>query len=170
MEYRQKDYELVKEITEKQEEMLRFKQFSNKDALELGNFITGRIYEKGISLAIAIRKVNGAILYQHMTEGTNRNNQNWMLRKFHTVSLMERSSLGVWAVSHLMNEPVPVHGLSETEYVFCGGGFPIRLLTGEMAGILTVSNLPHIKDHNFIVQCLSEWLGLTDVPQILLEE
>lgn len=160
------NYEEIKQLTERQEEMLRFRQFSSKDALELGRFLTERIYAKGIDLAVAIRKVNGAILYQHMTEGTNLNNQNWMMRKFHTVSLMERSSLGAWAVSHLTGETIPVHGLSESEYVFCGGGFPIRLTSGEIVAILTVSNLPHTEDHYFIVESLAQWLGMENVPQI----
>lgn len=161
-----KAYEEIKRITEQQEKMLRFPHFSDKDALELGQFLTERIYEKGMELAVAIRKANGAILYQHMTEGTNLNNQNWMMRKFHTVSLMERSSLGAWAVSFLTGETVPVHGLSETEYVFCGGGFPIRMASGEIVAILTVSNLPHMEDHCFIVESLAQWLGVENVPQI----
>ena len=161
-----KALEEIKKITERQEELLRFPHFSNKDALELGKFITDKIYERDMELAVAIRKINGAILYQHMTEGTCLNNQNWMMRKFRTVSLMERSSFGAWVVSNLSGETIPIHGLSETEYVFCGGGFPIGVKTGEMVAILTVSNLPHIEDHHFIIEVLSEWLGIENVPQI----
>ena len=158
------DYEKVKQITEQQEELLRFRKFSNRDALDLGNFIVDRIREKKLELAVAIRRLNGAILFHHMTEGTNINNQNWMERKFNTVSLMERSSLGVWALSLITGETVAVHGLSEAEYVFVGGGFPIRLQTGEIAGVLTVSNLHHIEDHQFIVDSLSKWLNVREVP------
>ena len=157
------ELERIKRITEQQEKALVFEHFSNKDALALGSFLTDRVYEQGIELAIAIRRVNGAILYQHMTSGTNLNNQNWMERKYNTVSLMERSSLGAWAISNLTGETVPVHGLSESAYVFCGGGFPIRLVTGEIVAILTVSNLPQVDDHQFIVKGLSEWLGKKDV-------
>lgn len=161
-----KDFEKIEEITKQQEQLLVFPHFSNKDALDLGNFITQEIYDQKMELAVAIRRVNGAILYQHMTDGTNLNNQNWMMRKFHTVSLMERSSLGAWAISNLSGETVPVHGLSETEYVFCGGGFPIRLATGEIVAVLTVSNLFHIDDHRFIVKVLTKWLNIADVPQL----
>jgi len=159
-------FERMKTATEQQEKALVFERFSNKDALALGSFLTDRVYEQGLALAIAIRRVNGAILYQHMTDGTNLNNQNWMERKFHTVALMERSSLGAWAESNLTGETIPVHGLSESTYVLCGGGFPIRLATGEMVAILTVSNMPHIEDHQFIVKALSEWLGKKDVESL----
>ena len=157
------EFERIKKVTEQQEKVLVFEHFSNKDALTLGSFLTSRVYDQGLELAIAIRRINGAILYQHMTDGTSLNNQNWMERKFHTVSMMERSSLGSWAVSNLTGETLPVHGLSESTYVFCGGGFPIRLATGEVVAILTVSNLPHMEDHQFIVKALSEWLGKKDV-------
>ncbi len=38
--------------------------------------------------------MNGTILFQHMTEGTYLNDQNWMNRKLNTVALIERSSYG----------------------------------------------------------------------------
>lgn len=160
------NFEQIQAIVAKQEKVLRFEHFSNKDALDLGNFITNKIYDENMDLAIAIRKVNGAIVYQHMTNGTALINQKWMMRKFNTVRLMESSSLGVWAGSNLSGETVPVHGLSESDYVFCGGGFPIRLKTGELVAILTVSNLFHIDDHRFIVKALSQYLNIADVPQL----
>ena len=55
-------------------------------------------------------------------------------------------------------------GLLDTEYVLVGGGFPVRLNTGELVGVITVSNLPHEQDHQFIVECLQEYLGVQDVP------
>ena len=51
-----------------------------------------------------------------------------------------------------------VHGLKDEDYVFCGGGFPIRLKSGEMVGGLLVSNLPHEQNHQFIIDSLQEWL------------
>lgn len=158
------DYGKIKDVTEKQEEMLRFDSFNNRAAYELGKFLTERVYEKGIDLSIAIRKLNGTIIYQHLTEKTNHINQNWMMRKYNTVSYFERSSLGVWALEGLSGEAVSVHGLSTDEFVFCGGGFPIRLKTGEMVAVLTVSNLPHFDDHNFMIEALAEYLKVDNVP------
>lgn len=153
------NYEEIKLMTEKQEKALRFEHFSNKDALELGTFITNKIYEENMALAVAIRRMNGTIIYQHLTDGTNHINQNWMERKFNTVSYFERSSLGAWALEALSGETVDVHGLSKEDFVFVGGGFPIRLKTGEIVAVLTVSNLPHMEDHRFIIRVLSEYLG-----------
>jgi len=161
------DFHKILEITMEQEALLRFPAFHNRDALALGNFLAERVHARGIELAICIRKVNGNILFQYVTEGTCLNNQNWMNRKFHTVRLMERSSLGAWANSAILGEPVEAHGLSPQEYVFCGGGFPIRLTSGEMVGVITVSNLPHMADHQFIVEALTDWLKAKNVPSVL---
>ena len=33
-----------------------------------------------------------------------------------------------------------------------------------MIGIISASGIPGIGDHNFIVECLSDYLGVTDLP------
>lgn len=165
------DYALVKEITAKQEEMLRFSSFTNKDALKLGNMMAKRVYDIGIDLGIVIRKLNGLVVYQHITEGASQNNVNWMNRKFNTCALTEMSSLRAWATFHLNGETVEDCGLSSTEYVLCGGGFPIRMKGGELVGVITVSNLPHEQDHQFIVDVLKEYLAVEGmVPEISFDK
>ena len=153
------NYEEIKRMTEEQEKTLRFDHFSNRDAWELGRFITDKIYAENIELAVAIRRLNGTIIYQHLTEGTNHINQNWMERKFHTVSYFERCSLGVWATGEGSGDPAEKNSLKKEDFAFVGGGFPIRLKTGEIVAVLTVSNLPHMDDHGFIIEALSEYLG-----------
>ena len=153
------NYEEIKRMTEEQEKTLRFDHFSNRDAWELGRFITDKIYAENIELAVAIRRLNGTIIYQHLTEGTNHMNQNWMERKFHTVSYFERCSLGVWAMGGSLGDMAENNGLKKEDFAFAGGGFPIRLETGELVAVLTVSNLPHMEDHVFIVEALAEYLG-----------
>ena len=39
----ERNYEEIKKMTEEQEKALRFEHFSNKDALDLGIFITNKI-------------------------------------------------------------------------------------------------------------------------------
>lgn len=75
--------------------------------------------------------LTGYVLFQYAGESTTVNNQNWMERKFNAVRLMERSSLASRAVAEMTGEGVEECGLSTREYVFCGGGFPIRLKSGE---------------------------------------
>jgi len=161
----QMDYNAANELIMKQEEMLLFEHFNNQDAWELGKLIVEEIQTNGIELAVCIRKLNRNIIFQYATEKTNLNNQQWMNRKFNTVSLMERSSLGVAVVSKITKEEVITHGLNERDYIFCGGGFPVRIRGMGVVAVITVSNLPHVKDHEFIVKCLSRYLKLTGVPE-----
>ena len=159
------DYVKINDIVSEQEKALLFERFSHKDAWELGQFLVKRIYDNNIEMAVSIRKVSGYILFQHGTEDTNLNNQNWMDRKFNTVKMMERSSFGVWAQACMSCQGIEEHGLSVKEYAFCGGGFPICLKSGEMIGVLIVSNLPHEQDHQFIIDSLQEYLNIT-VPSV----
>lgn len=157
-------YEDLMKLIDKQEEMLRFDKFTNEDGLELGNFLVNEAKASGQVVSVAVRKANGAILFHHLPEGTNCNNQNWMRRKFNTVCLWEHSSLRAFAHEHFSGETVQTHGFSEEEYIFFGGGFPIFLKSGEFVGAVTVSNLPHFKDHQFVVDGIAKWLGVEGVP------
>lgn len=161
-----KDYSQLCEVIKEQEELLRFQSFSNKDAWNLGAYITEKLYERQITLAVQICRMNGAVLFQHLMEGTTKDNQRWMQRKFNTVSLTEGSSLRAWAMLGEKDETVASRGLSEQDYAFCGGGFPIRLKSGELVGVAIVSNLPHMKDHQVLVDLIAEWLGVKDVPGV----
>ena len=157
-------YENLMSIIDRQEQMLRLKHFSNQDGLDLGIFMVNYAKEQGISVSVAVRKANGAILFHHLMEGTNSNNQNWMRRKFNTVTLWEHSSLRAWAHEQLSGEAIETHGFSKTDYIQVGGGFPLFLESGELVGVLTVSNLPHFQDHRFAVRGLAKWLGVENVP------
>lgn len=160
------NYSEIEKIAKEQEEKLVFEHFSNKDAWELGQFMVNRLYEKNITLAVSIRKLNGAVIFQHLPDGTNLLNQVWMNRKFNTVSMNERSSFGYWAELNAQGISLTDVSLEASEYALGGGGFPVRLKTGEIVAVIITSNLPHEKDHAFIVETLKEWLDKQDVPEI----
>lgn len=160
------DYALIAQTVQTQENMLRFDRFTAHDAWELGSFITSTVYEKGMEMAICIRKPGGHILFQHCTQNTTLSNQNWMQRKFNTAILTESASLRAWANLNLKGQVPQDQGVSPLDYAYCGGAFPIRLRSGELVGVLIVSNLPHREDHRFVVSCLAQYLGVSDVPEI----
>ena len=160
------NYAQIIDITKQQEALLRFDRFTNQDAWNLGCFLVERVQQMQIDMAISIRRLNGSIIFQYVTEGTSLNNQKWLQRKFNTVCLNEGSSLRAWATSALKGQTLEEQGYSPMEYAYCGGGFPIRLKNGELAGVLLVSNLPHKQDHGFIVDSLSQWLAVDGVPAV----
>jgi len=154
----QQDLLRLKEEVALQEKTLRFESFNSATAWDLGCFMVERVRKMGIDLAISIRKLNGNIVFQHVTDGTAMGNQLWMDRKFRTVAALEMSSYAAWVNSQLNGMGAADHGLNERECVFCGGAFPIRLKGGELVGAVIVSNLPHEQDHQFVVDSLTEWL------------
>ncbi|MDD6283562.1 MAG: heme-binding protein, partial [Oribacterium sp.] len=85
---------------------------------------------------------------------------------FNTVMRCEKSSLSVWAELYQKNETLLMHGMDDKKYALCGGGFPVRIKTGEIVGVITVSNLSHIEDHEILVRCLANYLGISNFPTI----
>lgn len=157
---------LVK-VIDQQEEMLKFDTFTNKEAFELGTQMAQKVYDAGQSLAIGIYNIAGMAIYQHVTPGATVNNTLWMHRKFNTVMNRERSSLWFTVTSELRGKDLDAHVLDPNAYALVGGGFPIRLKTGELVAVAVVSAFPHYEDHQFIVDALADYLGINNVPSIL---
>lgn len=153
------------DILEKQEKMLTFDHFTHKDALDLGLFILKRAERLNTCVSVAVRSANGAVLFQHLPDGTKKNNENWMRRKANTVLLMDSSSLRAAYRLEKNHESLEDHGVSSKDYVLCGGGFPIHLKDGTLIGALTVSNLYHVADHEFLTGSLREYLNCPDCPE-----
>ena len=157
---------LVK-VLNQQEDMLKFDTFTNKEAFELGTRMAQKVYDAGQSLAIGIFNVAGMAVYQHVTPGATVNNTLWMRRKFNTVMNRERSSLWFTVTSEMRGKDLAAHVLDTNDYALVGGGFPIRLKTGELVAVAVVSAFPHYEDHQSIVVALAEYLGIDDVPSVL---
>ena len=155
----------MRDTCAQQEALLRFEKFDAQDVCSLGNLMVQRRAQRGLKLCAAIWSLTGYVLFQSAGEGTTLNNQNWMTRKYNAVKLMERSSLASRAVSALTGEGVEDCGLDPRAYVFCGGGFPIRLRSGEMVAVALASGRPDVEDHGFLVECISEYLGV-EAPTI----
>lgn len=163
------DYQkIINEVT-KQEEMLRFEHFTNADAWELGKHLVKKVEDDGIQMAISIKKLNGNCIFAYFSDGTNLMNENWMRRKYNTVKYNEMSSFKQWAIHTWKGRTPEDTGLKSEDFAFCGGGFPIKLKTGEMVAVLTVSNLPHEQDHKFIIDGLKTFLNVDGVPEIVLK-
>ena len=161
------ELEKMRDTCAQQEALLRFESFDNQTAWELGNLMVAELKRRDLKVCVAIWATTGYVLFQYAAAGTTLNNQNWMTRKYNSVCLMERSSLASRAISELTGEGVEACGLDPRKYVFCGGGFPIRLKTGELVAVALVSGLPDVGDHGLIVDCLSKYLGV-EAPSIPL--
>lgn len=163
------DFATMRDTCAQQEALLRFDSFDSQTAWALGSAMVEELKRRDLKVCVAIWSLTGYVLFQYAAAGTTVNNQNWMQRKYNSVCLMERSSLASKAIAALSGEGVEQCGLNPREYVFCGGGFPIRLKTGELVAVALASGLPDVLDHGFLVDCLSAHLGV-EAPAIPLEE
>lgn len=163
------DYRKIIDDVTKQEELLRFDHFTNQDAWELGKHLVNKVEKDNIQMAISIRKLNENCIFSYFSDGTNLMNENWMRRKYNTVKYNEMSSFKQWAIHTWREHTIESMGLKNEDFALCGGGFPIKLKTGEMVAILTVSNLPHVQDHKFIIDGLKTFLNVENVPDIVIE-
>ncbi len=153
-------------ILQEQEQVLQFERFNHEVAWELGSFMISYAQKNNITIAVSIRMNSGCIVFQHCPDGTNLLNQKWMERKFNTVKLMERSSLLSTLAWEANGCDAKVHGLQPDDYAICGGGFPIRVSgTSTPIGAVIASNLYHISDHEFVIDCLREFLNKPEAPK-----
>ncbi len=165
-EKKEKTVEEIRKILDMQEEILQFSHFSNEDAIALGNFMLHEAVKKELDISISIRRTNGLICYQAMRDGTNLDNVSWMNRKFNTVLRTEVSSLS-WFMRLKQNDQTMADKfMDENIYACCGGGFPIRVEDAGVVGIIIVSGLNHVQDHDFIIKSLSKYLHMDEVPRI----
>ncbi len=162
----EKTVEDLMKILEMQEEILQFSHFTNADALELGHFMLQEARRKELSVAVSIRRTNGLILFQAMMDGTNMDSAVWMERKFNTVNREEVSSLSWFMRLKKNDQTMADKFMDEKVYACAGGGFPIRVEEAGVVGVILVSGLNHVQDHDFIVRCLGKYLHMDEVPRI----
>jgi len=148
------------ETMEKQEEILQFPHFNRQDGWDLGHVFAGVIAEKKLPAPICIRLASGLIVFQWAGDGTNPDNEHWMIRKFRSVRDFEKSSLLSAAWFKKKKETLEDYGLEPGRYAVCGGGFPIRIKGSGLIGVATVSGLPQFEDHDLLIEGFSRYLGL----------
>lgn len=136
---------------EEQEAALQFDSFDFDDAYRLGS----ALYEKPLDEGFyAIRIIlDGLPVFQALRPGAGEVNLDWLDRKIATVGQTGHSSL--W--SHV---DAALHGKEaawqedEATYALYGGAFPI-VIGGEMRGVVAISGLPHLQDHETVVEGLT---------------
>ena len=152
------DYATILESCTLQEERFQFFSFSREDALEFGLHLIehAKPFSQGVAVAI---EINGLRVFQHVTEGAAKHNVDWLQRKINTVNQFGKSSLRVWAEFETHNLTMVGERLAPMDFAMCGGGFPLIVRGIGQVGVIAVSGLPHLDDHQVIVETLTEWFG-----------
>lgn len=143
-----------------EEEMLQFEHFSHKDALDLGMKLIEHSAVQSGPVAIEI-VLNNLTIFRYFPDGTSLYNEVWLKWKRNTVNMMQMSSLHVFAKLENSKENLEDWCLDPKEFAACGGGFPIRIKNSGIVGFIGVSGLPHLKDHEVIIDALKDYLNVT---------
>ena len=151
-----------------QEQVLRFEQFDERTAWEIGSRLKTAAEKRRAVLAIDITLL-GQTVFSYMMPGTSPNNANWLRRKRNTVLHFRRSSYGFGLqLEHEKADLAGKYGLALSDYATHGGSFPIWVSGAGVVGAITVSGLPQREDHKIVTEVLAEFLQKTQ-PGLMLD-
>ncbi|MDH6626657.1 uncharacterized protein (UPF0303 family) [Streptomyces sp. LBL] len=148
------------EELEAQERRLVFRQFSYEDAWALGSLLVGLARERQAPVAIDIHRA-GQQLFHAALPGSAPDNDVWIARKRRVVERYGSASYLVGARCRAKGTTFEESSrLDPDTYAAHGGSFPITVEGVGVIGAVTVSGLPQLQDHRFVVEALEQFLEL----------
>jgi uncharacterized protein (UPF0303 family) len=152
------DHELLA-VLEEQERRLRFRHFTNDDAIALGLALLDDARAAGAAVTVDVRR-NGQQLFHAALEGTAPDNDEWVRRKVNVVDRFGHSSYYVGTLCRLEGGSIEeVFLVDPREFAAHGGSFPVVVEGVGVVGSVTVSGLPQADDHRMVVKALERFLG-----------
>jgi len=141
-----------------EEASLALNSFDLNHALEIGELAKDFGIQRRLPIAIEVR-IGDWVIYHASLPGSVPQNQTWLDRKARVVLLKHHSTL----YERLDAEERRVdwyqeNKLTEELYAIHGGGIPIFTNNNGLVGILLISGLPQLDDHNFGIEVLSQYL------------
>jgi len=141
-----------------QEESLVLPSFTRDDAIDLGLAVLTLASERSLPVVIEIRDLD-QVLFRAALPGSSVENDSWIARKTRVVEEFGHSSL----YERVRHEAVgttfgAATGLPETEFAAHGGGFPLVVEGVGRQGVIVVSGLPQVSDHELVVEALQAHL------------
>ncbi|MGE4548222.1 MAG: heme-degrading domain-containing protein [Intestinibacillus sp.] len=152
------DFSTLLQACERQESLYQFDRFTREDALKLGLKLNENAekYPEGVAIEITI---NGLSVFRYLPEGANAHNAAWLNRKINTVTRFEMSSLRLMAKFEVNGLNCESEKIDPDSVALGGGGFPLILRGTGVVGVIAVSGLPHMDDHQLIVDTLAEYIS-----------
>ncbi|MFG2117624.1 heme-degrading domain-containing protein [Streptomyces sp. NPDC048710] len=147
------------EELEAQERRLVFRRFTHDDAWALGSLLVELARERQAPVAVDIRRA-GQQLFHAALPGSTPDNDAWIDRKRRVVERYGASSYLVGARFRAKGTTFEDSArLDPDTYAAHGGSFPIHVENVGVIGTVTVSGLPQLQDHRFVVEALEQFLG-----------
>jgi len=141
-----------------QEAELQFSRFDSTVAWRLGSWLAEKARKEGLKIAVDLTRT-GQRLFHFAADGTSRDNDEWIERKVRTVYRFGHSSFYMGRKLAAENQTaLEKYYVSETEYCFHGGAFPVIVRGTGIVGTLTVSGLKQNEDHQLAVESIRHYL------------
>ncbi|MBK7621827.1 MAG: heme-degrading domain-containing protein [Kineosporiaceae bacterium] len=142
-----------------QEERLVFSGFDHDTAWALGTRLVTAARAAALPVVVSISS-GGQRLFHAALPGTVPDNDSWVERKVRVVLRFGHSSLYVGTQARLAGSTFEERtGLPPADYAAHGGSFPITVRGVGVVGAVTVSGLPQVEDHAFVVDQLTRFLA-----------
>lgn len=152
------DDELIATL-EEQERRLVFARFDNTDAWRLGGLLVQLAGQRGLPVAVDIRR-GAQQLFHAALPGSTADNDAWIVRKVRVVERFGASSFLVGRRLAVRGQELDAaYGVDPARFAAHGGAFPIRVRDVGVVGVVTVSGLPQADDHALVVEAVSAHLG-----------
>jgi uncharacterized protein (UPF0303 family) len=128
-------------------------------AWEIGSRLRAMAHERGLAVAIDVRRFGQPLFYAAL-EGTTPDNMEWVRRKSNVVARFHHSSYTAGIKEKIKDQTLTeVQGLPTADYATHGGSFPLRVTSAGVVGSVTVSGLPMRADHELVIEALCAVLG-----------
>jgi uncharacterized protein (UPF0303 family) len=145
---------------DREELMLQFDRFDHDTAWALGLALVEQARARAAAVTVDVRR-NGQQLFHAALPGTAPDNDAWIVRKTRVVDRFGRSSLNVGERARQAGTTFEQQmRLDRDLYAAHGGAFPVTVREVGVVGTVAVSGLPELEDHRFVVEVLSEFLGV----------
>ncbi|PZD96750.1 hypothetical protein DNH61_06015 [Paenibacillus sambharensis] len=152
------EHQLLEQL-QREEEELRFEDFTNETAYQTGTAIIDKALRENKSIVVDIRK-DGELLFYSRLNGTSSGNDDWIGWKNNVTHHFGRSSYHTHVLLKSQGSTVEASGLDPATHKAEGGSFPLRLKGNDaILGTITVSGLPGDEDNGMVVSVLRELLG-----------
>ena len=141
------------------EEDLVLPKLTNETALVIGEIALNIGKDRKLPIAIEIRMGDWTV-FKAALPGSKPENDGWINRKARVVALTHHSTL----YERVRAEELGIdwhaeHNVKDETHAIHGGGFPLNSKEVGFQGILLISGLPQIEDHNLATEILKRYLA-----------
>jgi uncharacterized protein (UPF0303 family) len=142
-----------------EEARLVFPHFDYQTAWDLGSAMRAQALADGLPVVISIRR-NGQRLFYAALPGSAADNDAWIERKSAVVDRFGHSSYYVGCKYRAEGKDFDTDArLDNDRFAAHGGAFPLIIGGSGPVGVIAVSGLPQIEDHQFVVTALGRFLA-----------